>query len=212
VTCSHVLRPLPKRQWLADWQSTDLALPERRKSERVPNAVLRYSARPRHPSCNPAERHGAVPWTARSAAGPVGAEARVRTRYCAHEVWAPSSIRPERATQGLLCCQRQRCVGSGWLGCCVKPQRSAGIGPRVAALGVPDRWFLCGLTFELTPRAEAGGVSPGCDDSTSGAAWAYTACRSESGVERVVRHHWAAGSQSPRISALACTGEMPPTT
>ncbi len=51
------------------------------------------------------------------------------------------------------------------------------------------------LTFELTPRAEAGGVSPGRDDSTTGAAWAYTACRSESGVERGVRRR-SAGAQS----------------
>jgi len=47
----------------------------------------------------------------------------------------------------------------------------------------------CCLTFELTPRAEAGLVSPGCDDSTTGADRAYKACRSESGVERVVRPH-----------------------
>ena len=44
-----------------------------------------------------------------------------------------------------------------------------------------------GLTFELTPRAEAGTVSRDGDDSTSGAGPAYSACRSESGVERVVR-------------------------
>jgi hypothetical protein len=46
------------------------------------------------------------------------------------------------------------------------------------------------LTFELTPRAEAGLVSPGCDDSTTGADRAYKACRSESGVERGVSHHF----------------------
>ena len=46
------------------------------------------------------------------------------------------------------------------------------------------------LTFELTPRAEAGGVSRTGDDSTTGARPAYDACRSESGVERVVRPHW----------------------
>ncbi len=46
---------------------------------------------------------------------------------------------------------------------------------------------LRGLTFELTPRAEAGAVSRGGDDSTAGAGPAYSACRSESGVERVVR-------------------------
>jgi len=47
------------------------------------------------------------------------------------------------------------------------------------------------LTFELTPRAEAGGVSPVRDDATPAADWAYDACRSESGVERVVRPHHA---------------------
>ena len=54
--------------------------------------------------------------------------------------------------------------------------------------------YLCGLTFELTPRAEAGTVSPDCDDATTGAGRAYSACRSESGVERVVRRHPAAAS------------------
>ena len=49
--------------------------------------------------------------------------------------------------------------------------------------------MLRGLTFELTPRAEAGGVSPECDDATTDAGRAYAACRSESGVERVVRPH-----------------------
>jgi len=60
--------------------------------------------------------------------------------------------------------------------------------------GVWTDWFNAaqrGLTFELTPRAEAGLVSPGCDDSTTGADRAYKACRSESGVERVVRPHHA---------------------
>ena len=51
-----------------------------------------------------------------------------------------------------------------------------------------------GLTFELTPRAEAGGVSPDCDDSTTGAGRAYAACRSESGVERGVLRHRAAAA------------------
>ena len=46
---------------------------------------------------------------------------------------------------------------------------------------------LRGLTFELTPRAEAGAVSPTGDDGTAGARRAYSACRSESGVERGVR-------------------------
>ena len=48
-----------------------------------------------------------------------------------------------------------------------------------------------GLTFELTPRAEAGVVSPVRDDVTAGADRAYDACRSESGVERGVRQHRA---------------------
>jgi len=45
----------------------------------------------------------------------------------------------------------------------------------------------CGLTFELTPTAEASLVRPGGEDATSGAARPYKACRSGSGVERVVR-------------------------
>ena len=45
------------------------------------------------------------------------------------------------------------------------------------------------ITFELTPRAEAGAVSRGRDDGTSSADPAYSACRSESGVERGVRPH-----------------------
>ena len=62
--------------------------------------------------------------------------------------------------------------------------------------GACDAWrrevgAVRGLTFELTPRAEAGAVSPGCDDLTGGAARAYSACRSESGVERGVRPHSA---------------------
>jgi len=48
---------------------------------------------------------------------------------------------------------------------------------------------LCGLTFELTPRAEAGTVSRDGDDGSADAGPAYSACRSESGVERVVRPH-----------------------
>ena len=53
---------------------------------------------------------------------------------------------------------------------------------------------LWGLTFELTPRAEAGGVSLVRDDSTTGAGRAYAACRSESGVERGVLRHRAAAA------------------
>ena len=54
-----------------------------------------------------------------------------------------------------------------------------------------DEGYLRGLTFELTPTAEAGTVRPGCDDATAGAARPYGACRSGSGVERVVRHQRA---------------------
>jgi hypothetical protein len=56
--------------------------------------------------------------------------------------------------------------------------------------------FLCGLTFELTPAAEAGGVSLVRDDAPSAADQAYAARRSGSGVERGVRPHsqrWGAG-------------------
>jgi hypothetical protein len=49
--------------------------------------------------------------------------------------------------------------------------------------------FVCGLTFELIPTAEAGAVRPGGDDGTAGAARPYSACRSGSGVERGVRRH-----------------------
>ena len=66
------------------------------------------------------------------------------------------------------------------------------------------RLALCGLTFELTPRAEAGGVSPVRDDATRAADRAYDACRSESGVERVVRHH--------RLFVATFPNEQAPTT
>ena len=46
-----------------------------------------------------------------------------------------------------------------------------------------------GLTFEFTRPAEAGGVSPACDDATAGTRRAYNACRSGSGVQRGVRPH-----------------------
>jgi len=46
-----------------------------------------------------------------------------------------------------------------------------------------------GLTFELTPTAEADGVSLVRDDATPAADQAYDGCRSGSGVERVVRPH-----------------------
>ena len=45
---------------------------------------------------------------------------------------------------------------------------------------------LRGLGFKMpnvgaNRPAEAGGVSPDCDDSTTGAGWAYDGCRSGSG-------------------------------
>jgi hypothetical protein len=46
-----------------------------------------------------------------------------------------------------------------------------------------------GPTFELTPTAKAGVVSPVRDDATAGADRAYNACRSGSGAERGVRPH-----------------------
>ena len=52
---------------------------------------------------------------------------------------------------------------------------------------------LRGLTFELTPTAEAGGVSPVTDDATNDGRWAYDACRSGSGAERGVRQHTTPG-------------------
>jgi hypothetical protein len=39
-----------------------------------------------------------------------------------------------------------------------------------------------GITFEVTPTAEAGAVRPGCDDGTSGAGRPYSACRSGSAL------------------------------
>jgi len=59
------------------------------------------------------------------------------------------------------------------------------------------------LTFELTPTAEAGAVSRDGDDSTFGAGPAYGACRSGSGVERVVRPHWPRG---PRTTTARVRG------
>ena len=47
----------------------------------------------------------------------------------------------------------------------------------------------CRLTFELTPTAEVGVVSPVRDDATAGTDRAYNACRSGSGAERGVRPH-----------------------
>ena len=59
------------------------------------------------------------------------------------------------------------------------------------------------LTFELTPTAEAGAVSPVCDDATAGADRAYSACRSGSGVERGVRPHRASHQGLVVLECLA---------
>ena len=61
---------------------------------------------------------------------------------------------------------------------------------------------VCGLTFEFTRPAEVGVVSPACDHATAGTRRAYNACRSGSGVQRVVRHHATVWMQ---ISLLAPT-------
>jgi len=58
-----------------------------------------------------------------------------------------------------------------------------------------------GLTLELTPRAEVGGVSLVRDDAPSAADQAYAACRSASGVERPVRPHLAALEVEPEPGA-----------
>jgi hypothetical protein len=55
---------------------------------------------------------------------------------------------------------------------------------------------VCGLTFELTPTAEAGSVSLDCDDANLATGQAYAACRSGSAVERGVRPHCAYASLS----------------
>ena len=72
---------------------------------------------------------------------------------------------------------------------------------------------MCCLTFELTPRAEAGTVSRDGDDGSAGAGPAYSACRSESGVERgVLRHRSAAvlvRAQKNSLRNFAASSEMP---
>ena len=66
--------------------------------------------------------------------------------------------------------------------------------------GAPRTPFVACLTFELTPTAEAGAVSPVRDDANAGTDRAYSACRSGSGVERGVRPHWwCPRSTSPRL-------------
>ena len=68
------------------------------------------------------------------------------------------------------------------------------------------------LTLELTPRAEAGGVSLVRDDALGAADQAYDGCRSASGVERPVRPHpcgagrprqWSRPTRPPACGAAA---------
>jgi hypothetical protein len=61
---------------------------------------------------------------------------------------------------------------------------------------------VCGLTFELTPTAEAGTVSLDCDDANLATGQAYSACRSGSAVERGVRRRRGA---RPAGCAMMCT-------
>ena len=61
---------------------------------------------------------------------------------------------------------------------------------------------VCGLTFELTPTAEAGVVSPVRDDATAGTDRAYNACRSGSGAERGVRPQFSVGGYHLDFSLL----------
>jgi hypothetical protein len=72
---------------------------------------------------------------------------------------------------------------------------------------------LCGLTFELTPTAEAGGVSPVTDDATDGGRRAYDACRSGSGAERGVRPHvnfsGCAETEVLRVDVDTCSPTIP---
>jgi hypothetical protein len=58
---------------------------------------------------------------------------------------------------------------------------------------------VCGLTFELTPPAEAGRLARAVQHKPARRA-GKLACRSGSGAERGVRHHLAADLASARIS------------
>ncbi len=53
---------------------------------------------------------------------------------------------------------------------------------------------LCGLTFEVTPTAEAGAVRPGRENVHRTSDRPYSACRSGSGVDRGVRPHGCSAS------------------
>ena len=137
---------------------------------------------------------------------PAGAEARAgRPRKCYGTTHLADSAR--RATSATCddaamlrgeagATDRQRRVRSG-----AQPNRRSRAErcrqAETSRRGVSTGSRLCcqaGLTFELTPTAEAGGVSRDCDDSTTGAGPAYDACRSGSGVERGVRRHPRAGA------------------
>ena len=79
---------------------------------------------------------------------------------------------------------------------------------RTQRLELSGAGTLCCRTFELTPTAEAGAVSPVRDDSTTGADRAYSACRSGSGVERGVRPrsrraYWTKTNPLLRLAAAA---------
>ena len=73
--------------------------------------------------------------------------------------------------------------------------------------------MLCGLTLELTPRAEASGVSLVRDDAPRAADQAYDACRSASGVERPVRPartrtaRWAPAWAAPERAGRPARGK-----
>jgi antitoxin Phd len=61
--------------------------------------------------------------------------------------------------------------------------------------------FVCGLTFELTPTAEAGRLGPGGENVPRTSDRAKVACRSGSGVERGVRRR-RAGARGKLVSIL----------
>ena len=77
---------------------------------------------------------------------------------------------------------------------------------RYAALEAATTLRLCGLTFELTPTAEAGTVSLDCDDANLATGQAYSACRSGSAVERGVRPHRA----PPLLQTCIAGSQLPP--
>ncbi len=113
---------------------------------------------------------------------------------------------------------RARCARAALSAATVKRQperRNAGVaGARRMSLSGLRRWNRNGvclrcLTFELTPTAEAGGVSPVRDDATPAADRAYGACRSGSGVERGVRHHRGRGTDLHAASIVHAVDSLP---